>query len=370
MGEWVHKKVSDLGRIITGKTPKTAIAENYGGTIPFLTPSDDMSVKHVTRTGKTITKKGLSEVKNCLLPAQSVCVSCIGSDLGKVVMTTEPTVTNQQINSIIVNTELFDSDFVYYAMCILGKKLNFIGRTSTTVPIVNKSSFSACEIQCPSLVEQQQIAAILSAIDAKIAVNSEINDNLLQQLMSIYCCNYLTRQPNGTIEAILAENPKSSVKVRDARLHKVGYPFYTSGKSILLYDSYMVDGRNIFLNTGGNADVKYYIGKAAYSTDTWCISGTENYSDYLYIVLKYLLPEIESNYFEGSTLKHLQKNKLRQHLIYIPSTTEINNFNSLANPIFDLISANMEENKQLKEMRNLLLPKLISGEIDVSDIRF
>ncbi len=178
MGEWVHKKVSDLGRIITGKTPKTAIAENYGGTIPFLTPSDDMNVKHVTRTGKTITEKGLSEVKNCLLPARSVCVSCIGSDLGKVVMTTEPTVTNQQINSIIVNTELFDPDFVYYTMCILGKKLNFIGRTSTAVPIVNKSSFSAYEIQCPSLVEQQQIAAILSAIDAKITVNSEINDNL------------------------------------------------------------------------------------------------------------------------------------------------------------------------------------------------
>ena len=73
---------------------------NYGGNIPFLTPSDNLSNKYVPKTTKTITELGLSEVKNCLLPANSICVSCIGSDLGKVVLTT-PLVTNQQLNSII-----------------------------------------------------------------------------------------------------------------------------------------------------------------------------------------------------------------------------------------------------------------------------
>ena len=135
MGLWKTIKVGDLGRVITGKTPKTAIKENYGGAIPFLTPSDNMTIKYVNMTSKTLTEKGLSEVKNALLPQGTVCVSCIGSDLGKVVITTKPTVTNQQINSIVVDTKQFDISFVYYAMLILGKKLNFISKTSTAGPM-------------------------------------------------------------------------------------------------------------------------------------------------------------------------------------------------------------------------------------------
>lgn len=178
MTKWTKIKVSELGRIITGKTPKTAIAENYGGKLPFLTPSDDMSVKYVKHTNKTLSEKGLGEVKNCLLPSNAVCVSCIGSDLGKVVMTTAPTITNQQINSIVVDEERFDPSFVYYAMLILGKELNFISKTSTAVPIVNKGSFSSYEIICPDISEQRRIASLLSSIDAKIENNQSINDNL------------------------------------------------------------------------------------------------------------------------------------------------------------------------------------------------
>ena len=175
---WKGCKVENLGKIITGKTPRTSIKENYGGNIPFLTPSDDMSIKYVNKTSKNITELGLNEVKNCLLPAGSICVSCIGSDLGKVVVTTEPTVTNQQINSIIINQEFFDVDFCYYLMVQLGKILNYHSKTSTAVPIVNKSSFSNYEISVPLLETQQKIAKVLSAIDDKIELNNSINNNL------------------------------------------------------------------------------------------------------------------------------------------------------------------------------------------------
>ena len=178
MNIWQSVKVAELGRIVTGKTPKTAITENYGGDILFLTPSDDMSVKYVSNTAKTLTERGVSEVKNALLPPDTVCVSCIGSDLGKVVITSKNTVTNQQINSIIVDKKRFDVSFVYYAMLILGKELNFISKTSTAVPIVNKSSFSAYKILCPSLEQQKKIVTILSALDSKIECNKQINENL------------------------------------------------------------------------------------------------------------------------------------------------------------------------------------------------
>ena len=183
--DWRKVSLGELGRIITGKTPKTAIVDNYGGTIPFLTPSDDMDVKCIKTTGKKLTEKGLSEVKNCLLPPRSICVSCIGSDLGKVVMTTQETVTNQQINSI-VPADGVDADFVYYAMLILGKNLNYISKTSTAIPIVNKSSFSNYIIELPSYEEQCAISSVLSALDAKIDANRKINHNLSFIIASVF----------------------------------------------------------------------------------------------------------------------------------------------------------------------------------------
>ena len=169
--------ISDIGKIVTGKTPRTSIVENYGGNIPFLTPSDDLSYKSVPKTSKTLTEQGLNEVKNCLLPPHSVCVSCIGSDLGKVVMTLEPTITNQQFNSIIPNRQ-FNADFVYYLMTLVGKELNYLSKTSTAVPIINKSSFSNYEVEVPDLKKQEKIASILSSLDDKIELNRRINGNL------------------------------------------------------------------------------------------------------------------------------------------------------------------------------------------------
>lgn len=176
--DWKEYKIADLGEIKTGKTPKTSIQENYGGNIPFLTPSDDMSVKYVKETVKKITESGLKEVKSCLLPAGSICVRCIGSDLGKVVITTKPTVTNQQINSILVDTEQFDTDFCYYLMVQLGKLLNYHSKTSTAVPIINKTNFSSYGVHIPDLETQQKIAKVLSVIDDKIELNNSINNNL------------------------------------------------------------------------------------------------------------------------------------------------------------------------------------------------
>ena len=185
MTSWKTYRLGDIGKIVTGKTPKTTIAENYGGAIPFLTPSDDLSSKYAPQTTKTLTERGLSEVKNCLLPSNAICVSCIGSDLGKVVKVVKPTVTNQQFNSIIPSSD-FDADFVYYLMTIVGKQLNYLSKTSTAVPIINKTQFSNFEVCIPPLQEQRRIAGILGAIDDKIENNRRINTNLELQAQALF----------------------------------------------------------------------------------------------------------------------------------------------------------------------------------------
>lgn len=149
MNNWKKVRVGDIGKIVTGKTPKTSIQEYYGGSTPFITPSDDMTVKYIKSTRKKLTTQGKLSVKNCILPKNAICVSCIGSDLGKVVITTEESVTNQQINSIIVCEEEYNIDFIYYRMKELGKVMNFHSKTSTAVPIINKSQFSDYTFNVP-----------------------------------------------------------------------------------------------------------------------------------------------------------------------------------------------------------------------------
>ncbi len=201
-----------------------------------------------------------------------------------------------------------------------------------------------------------------------ISRNYAANKNLLEQAQLYYQMLVSDKTANGTIGEIIAEHPKSRIKVSDAKGATGEYPFYTSGIAVLEYPDYLVEGRNILLNTGGTAGVKFHVGKVAYSTDTWCIYGKNYYTDFLYLLLLGLEREIESIYFEGATLKHLQKSKLKAREIYLPSEKELMKLNSVICPMFDMISDNNRENKRLSTTRDVLLPKLMSGEIDVSDI--
>ncbi len=192
MIEWKEVRLGDVGKIITGKTPKTNKPENYGDEIMFLTPSDDMQVKRVVSTNKRLSNVGLNEVKNCLLPKNTICVSCIGSDLGKVVIINDECVTNQQINSLVPNND-YDTDFLYYSLTILGEHMNYISKTSTAVPIINKTTFSNFEIKVPNLNEQKAISGTLSSLDEMIELNNrtiKVLEEMSQVLYKSWFVNF------------------------------------------------------------------------------------------------------------------------------------------------------------------------------------
>lgn len=180
--------------------------------------------------------------------------------------------------------------------------------------------------------------------------------------MDIFMHFFFKKSPNGLLGDIIVENKKSRIQVGEMKGKSGAYPFFTSGKAILRANSPLIEGRNVFLNTGGNADVKFYVGECSYSTDTWSITGNGDLSDYLYLHLLLIKPELDRKFFKGTGLKHLQKDLLRMREIYIPSENEIASFNSTVGPLFDRISANLKENSELESLRNYLLPLLMSGQ--------
>ncbi len=207
------------------------------------------------------------------------------------------------------------------------------------------------------------LSALKKAIDERISKNNhKINELLHTLAYKIYEYYFKYKPKNAKLEQIIIENPKSSIMVKNAQKTQDKYPFFTSGDNILSYPKAIIDGRNCFLNTGGNAGIKFYVGKASYSTDTWCICANE-FSDYLYLLLSNIKTHINQSFFQGTSLKHLQKNLLKKYPIYMPSAHEIKKFNQIIMPLLTLISINTRTSKKLEQIRDFLLPLLLKQQV-------
>ena len=402
------KHISDLGKVITGKTPRTSILENYGGKIPFLTPSDNLSEKFSPTTSKTLTKIGLNEVKNCLLPSKSICVSCIGSDLGKVVLTKKPTVTNQQFNSIVPNEEN-DADFIYYLMTVVGKHLNYLSKTSTAVPIINKSTFANYEIEIPNIKEQKRIGKILSSLDDKIELNRRINDNLERQAQALFKSWFVDFEPfkeGKFVDSELGMIPESWRVCSAETIFKINIGKTPPRKEQQWFTN--INNGNVkwvsISDLGSNEifieDSKEYLTKEAIAKfniivvpeDTILVSfkltvgrvGISNselttneavarfylpesyFREYTYLSLKnYNYARLGST---SSIATAVNSKIIKNMKLLIPPVTIISEFSKRINPLFNAIRIYENEIRNLSKIRNTLLPKLMSGELKINDI--
>lgn len=159
---WRKAKFGDVAQVVTGSTPSTQKPEYFGGNIPFVTPVELDNNSPIMTSKTTLTELGAEQVR--VLPSETVLVCCIGS-LGKIGIAGTRLVTNQQINSLIFDKTKVLPRYGYHYCRTLKHYLEQIA-PSTTLPIINKSRFSALEIPLPPLPEQKRIAEILDKADA------------------------------------------------------------------------------------------------------------------------------------------------------------------------------------------------------------
>ncbi|GAA9268611.1 hypothetical protein TH0175_02030 [Helicobacter pylori] len=241
----------------------------------------------------------------------------------------------------------------YFSNCASGSGQRY----TLTIDVIKDLTIPLINIET-----QQKIARTLSILDQKIENNHKINEILHTLAYKIYEYYFKYKPKNAKLEQIIIENPKSSIMVKNAQKTQDKYPFFTSGDNTLSYPIAIIDGRNCFLNTGGNAGIKFYVGKASYSTHTWCICANE-FSDYLYLLLSSIKNHINQSFFQGTSLKHLQKNLLRKYPIYMPSTHEIKKFNQIIMPLLTLVSINTRTSKKLEQVRDFLLSLLLKQQV-------
>lgn len=185
---WEVKSVGELGVVKTGKTPSKKFPEHFGEDISFVTPSDFKNYgKHITNAIRGISESGALKHKNSLIPENSVIVTCIGSDMGKVSLNKVICLTNQQINSLITNDYLF----MYCFFKSSYEQLRMLAGDGTTMPIINKSSFENIKVITPIDSVLTKFNNEVKYWDEQMHVNTlenqtltQIRDTLLPKLIS------------------------------------------------------------------------------------------------------------------------------------------------------------------------------------------
>lgn len=298
---------------------------------------------------------------------------------------------NQRIGLVDVYNPKADKMFIYWLMRTQKYQKTIVATSSgSTVKHTSPSRIYDVEVDLPPIDVQKKIAAILSALDEKIAINREINDNLLEQMQAIYKSWFVDYLPFGGVM------PESWTQTGIYSLANIiyGAPFASkqfntegSGKPIIrirdLKDQqfatyttevhpkgYLLRPGDIVVGMDGEFRPYIWGNDEAWLNQRVCVFENKRPKGkaFLYFTIKPLLYAIEQTQV-ATTVIHIGKKDYDAFEIMLPDDATLDSFDSLTAPMIMQIVSNSFGNKRLAAMRDALLPKLMSGEIDVSNIR-
>ena len=186
---WEVQCIGDIGNVITGKTPSAKVEGSYGDECNFITPRDITDSPIILNTERKLSSIGINNLKKNLVCKNSIGVSCIGSNLGEVYITGENSITNQQINTVVLDESHIYPYIYIYLKNMKNEFLNMAG--GSAVPIINKTSFSGINILMPDMYILNKFVQSTTCYFERIEENLKENeslialrDNLLPKLMS------------------------------------------------------------------------------------------------------------------------------------------------------------------------------------------
>jgi len=281
--------------------------------------------------------------------------------------------------------ENVDPTFLYYVLAD-DTFFNYATATSkgTKMPRGDKSAIMEYDVPTFDIVVQRKIGALLRSIDQKIAVNSKINDNLLQQAMALYSSMFLEnpdlQTAAGTLKDIavitMGQSPSGSSYNEDGTGEvfyqgraEFGYRFPTR-RLYTTEPKRMAEAGDVLLSVRapvGDLNVAYE--RCCIGRGLGAIHSRNNCQSFVLYTMFALRPQLDVYNGEGTVFGSINRNALNDMPIDIPSDDAIAAFEEIVRPMDEMIRSNYEENCRLQELRDSLLPRLMSGEIDVSDIQ-
>lgn len=401
---WQVKTIDQLGKVVTGKTPSTKNRAMYDGNYMFVTPTDlDWQSYYVRSTHSTVTDLAREKHKNQFIPANSTVFTCIGNTIGKCGLTTEDCISNQQINTVVPNDE-HDSKFVYYLLNHNRPKIRSIGLSGGAAqPIINKSTFSAIKVLTPDTkIEEEKISSVLSAYDDLIE-NSRRRIALLEEAARLLYREWFVhfRFPGHEHVKIIDGVPEGWKQTAFGKLFDFvgGFAFKSStyaedGKYGVITIKNVHDAKFISECTSRVDDVPPKMKKSCClatgdillsltgNVGRACIVFGDNYllnqrvakicgkkgvSDQ-FTYWTFSNPDNQrqlENLAYGVAQLNLSPVKLSERPFLRPEQALMDDFTDTTKPIYDqLIKLNLC-NQELAKARDLLIPRLMDGRIEV-----
>ncbi|MFC1634137.1 restriction endonuclease subunit S [Planctomycetota bacterium] len=367
MVEWRTYPLKALGSVITGKTPSKNNPEDWGDAMPFVTPSDYKNYrKNASSSIRCLSQNGIQRLLNKVLPPKSVLVTCIGSDMGKVVMNDVAVISNQQINSIIPNKKNVDSNYLFYCLVEMYDILRVYGGDGTAVPIVNKGDFENMEITLPPLPEQKAIASILSSLDDKIDLLHRQNKTL-EAMAETFFRQWFVEEAQEDWEVVKLDsliNISSGKGLKKEHLSENGaYPVLGANGEIGRSNEFLFDESLLFTGRVGTLGNIFRVeNKKVWLSDNTLVIKPKIYFNFIYFVLKTAKLE---EYNVGSTQPLIRQSDIKEIEINLPSEIKLCEFEKESDLLLNKIRLNKSHIHTLEKLRETLLPKLMRGEVRV-----
>ena len=388
MSEWKEVSLSELGKTITGKTPSSQYPEDFGDEVPFITPSDSFEKKYISRPERYLSRLGSDRLKDKIISSDSIMVTCIGSAMGKVAKNSLPSVTNQQINSIIVN-ENFDSDYIYYLFKNNYAVFRNAASGSTAIPILNKTDFDNLRFKVElDLNQQRKMVSILSKIDDKIEINNQINQELEAMAKTLYDYWFVQfdfpdqngnpyKSSGGKMvyhpdlkreipEGWGVEKLSHFLTIKNGKDHKHlqdgKFAVYGSGGIMRTVADYLYSGESILFPRKGTLNNVMYVNEKFWTVDTMFYSEVNKNTSALYVF--YSVKDINFNKLNtGTGVPSMTTSILYDLNIIVPEENILEKFNTIVKRNYETIKLNNIQNQELTQLRDWLLPMLMNGQV-------
>lgn len=309
----------------------------------------------------------------------------------------EKVIYHYHIWKLIPNDDIADKWYLYYWLRHSVNRLT-AGTHGSVMAHMTKGDMENQSIELPSLQTQRKISSILRTIDEKIHNNVAINNNLEQQAQALYRSWFVNYEPfdgtkpadwiDGTIddlgtEIICGKTPSTKkseyyggntpfITIPDMHgcVYNVSTERYLSAAGVASQPKKTLPPNTVCVSCIGTAGLVTLVSEESQSNQQInSIIPKEGISAYyIYLLMQTLAETINKLGQSGSTIVNLNKTQFGKIQIMIPSKRVLQNFDSLCNPLFDRILSNQKENIKLSELHDTLLPKLMSGELDVSNI--
>ena len=381
-------KLSEIMDIIGGGTPKTSKPEYWNGDIPWLSVKDiNNDYRYVYETEKTITQAGLDNSSTKILKRNDSIISARGT-VGEIAMIPFSMAFNQSCYGLRAKESLVDAEYLYYLIKhnVVILKKNTHGSVFDTI---TRDTFDGIEVELPSLQEQKVVASILRDLDDKIEVNNEINNNLEYQARAIFINEFLSLKtpPDGWKQASLIDiadylNGLAMQKYRPAddeigisvlKIKELRQGCCDNNSELCspnIKSEYIIHDGDVIFSWSGSLLVDFWCGGICGLNQHLFKVTSSKYDKWFY----YAWTKHHLNRFisvaadKATTMGHIKRGELAKAEVFIPNESDYSRIGALLQPIYDLIISNRIENKKLALLRNTLLPKLMSGELDVSNI--